>query len=165
MTLNTCIAISRGNGKNAPMATLAFRTEQPEVIRKAFPRTWYYPKWRIVTWFPRGVLNEAFVDQVFNFIELEERLQDAPFDRYADLSGLSSIRLELPHIFRAARRRRDVHQPAKSALFSSDPVSYGIAEIYARQMARAMIDVQAFQDRVATAEWLEVPRRILQPPE
>ncbi len=146
------------------MAMTALKTEQPEIIRKAFPRTWYYPKWRIVTWFPQGVLNEAFVDQVLNFIEMEEHIQEAPFDRYADFSGLTSIRLELPHIFRAARRRRGVHQPVKSALFASDPVSFGLAQIYARQMDRAMIDVQAFQDRVATAEWLEVPLRVLQPP-
>ena len=90
------------------MAMIAFKTEQPEIIRKAFPRTWYYPRWRIVTWFPQGVLNEAFVDQVLNFIEMEEHIQEAPFDRYADLSGLTSIRLDLPHIFRAARRRRRV---------------------------------------------------------
>jgi hypothetical protein len=144
------------------MTTL--EAEQPDVIRKAFPRTWYYPKLRLVTWFPCGVLNEAFIDQVFNFIELEERLQDAPFDRYTDLSGLTSIRIELPYIFRAARRRRQVSQPVKSAIFASDLLSFGVAEIYARQMARAMIDVSAFQDREAAAEWLEVPVRILQPP-
>jgi len=146
------------------MAVTAFKTEQPEVIRKAFPRTWYYPKWRIVTWFPQGVLNEAFVHQVINFIEMEERIQDAPFDRYTDFSGLSSIRLELPHIFRVARRRRPVRQPVKSALFARDVISFGIAQIYERQMARAMIDVHAFQERVAAAEWLEVPLRVLQPP-
>ncbi len=146
------------------MAMTTFQTEHPEVIHKAFPRTWYYPKWRIVTWFPRGVLNEAFVDQVINFIEMEESIQDAPFDRYADLSGLTSIRLDLPHIFRAARRRRVVSQPVKSAFFATDLVSFGIAQIYARQMDRAMIDVSAFQDRKAAAAWLEVPVRILHPP-
>ena len=146
------------------MATSSFKTEQPDVIRKSFPRTWYYPKWRIVTWFPQGVLNEAFADQVINFIEMEERIQDAPFDRYTDFSGLSSIRLELPHIFRAARRRRAVRQPVKSAFFASDLISFEVAQIYARQMARAMIEVRAFQEREAAAEWLEVPLPVLHPP-
>ena len=36
----------------------------PEFIRKAFPRTWYHPRWHLLTWYPRGVLNEAFADQV-----------------------------------------------------------------------------------------------------
>jgi hypothetical protein len=58
-------------------------------IRKGFPRTWYHPRWRLLTWYPRGVLNEAFADQVIEFIEMEERVQEAPFDRYADLSGLT----------------------------------------------------------------------------
>ena len=57
----------------------------PEFIRKDFPRTWYHPKWRLLTWYPRGVLNEAFADQVIEFIEVEERVQEAPFDRYARL--------------------------------------------------------------------------------
>ncbi len=57
----------------------------PEFIRKAFPRTWYHPKWHLLTWYPRGVLNEAFADQVVEFIEMEERIQEAPFDRYAGL--------------------------------------------------------------------------------
>lgn len=52
----------------------------PEVIRKAFPRTWFHPRWRLLTWYPRGVLNEAFADQVIAFIEMEESIQDAPFD-------------------------------------------------------------------------------------
>ena len=76
----------------------------PEFIRKAFPRTWYYPKWKLLGWYPCGVLNPAFADQVIEFIEMEERIQDAPFDRYADLSGLTHIRSRTNHIFQTARR-------------------------------------------------------------
>jgi hypothetical protein len=50
------------------------REKAPEFIRKAFPRTWYYPRWRLLTWYPRGVL----ADQVIEFIEMEERIQEAP---------------------------------------------------------------------------------------
>ena len=56
------------------------REKAPEFIRNAFPRTWYHAKWHLLTWFPRGVLNEAFADQVIEFIEMEERVQEAPFD-------------------------------------------------------------------------------------
>jgi len=41
----------------------------PEFIRKAFPRTWFHPRWHLLTWYPRGVLNEAFADQVIEFID------------------------------------------------------------------------------------------------
>jgi hypothetical protein len=43
----------------------------PKFIRKGFPRTWYHPRWRLLTWYPRGVLNEVFADQVIDFIEME----------------------------------------------------------------------------------------------
>jgi hypothetical protein len=66
---------------------------RPEFIRKDFPRTWYHAKSRLFTWYPRGVFNEAFADQVIEFIEMEERIQEEPFDHYADLSGLTHIRI------------------------------------------------------------------------
>lgn len=136
----------------------------PEFIRKAFPRTWYHPRWRLLAWFPRGVLNEAFADQVIEFIEMEERIQEAPFDRYADLSGLSHIRIGIDHIIRTARRRRKAKQPVKAALFADNPLAFGVAHSYELLMYDAMIEVRAFKERVAAAVWLEVPVRMLQCP-
>src|SRR4249920_721243 len=100
----------------------------PPSIRKAFPRTWYYPKWKLLVWYPRGVLNQAFVDQIFDFLEMEEQIQDAPFDRYADLSGLSGVRLGMYHVLQAARRRREVKQPVRSAIFANETLSFEVAQ-------------------------------------
>ena len=72
--------------------------EAPAVVRKKFPRTWYYPQWHLVQWYPQGVFNEAFADQIVQFIEMEERIQDAPFDRFTDFSGLSDVRLSMAPI-------------------------------------------------------------------
>jgi hypothetical protein len=144
--------------------TKAMREEPPEFIRKGFPRTWYYPKWKLVGWYPRGVFNEAFADQIMEFIEMEERVQDAPFDRYADLSGLSHIRIGMDHVFQIARRRRQVKQPVKTAIFADQPISFSIAQMYQRLMDGAMIEVRAFEKRGPAAEWLEVPLKFLQPP-
>jgi hypothetical protein len=136
----------------------------PEFIRMAFPRTWYRPKWKLVTWHPRGVLNDAFADQIVEFVELTERIQDAPFDRYTDFSGLTDIRLKVDHFFDVGRRRRKAREPAKSAFFADKQVSFFIAQMYEMIMDKAMIDVRAFQERAAAAEWLEVPMKILEPP-
>jgi len=136
----------------------------PGFIRKGFPRTWYHPRWRLLTWYPRGVLNEAFADQVIEFIEMEERIQEAPFDRYADLSGLTHIRIGIDHIIRIARRRRKVKQPAKSALFSNNPMTFGVAHSYELLMSDAMIEVRAFNEGAAAAHWLEVPLKTLECP-
>jgi hypothetical protein len=146
-------------GKLSPV-----REKAPEFIRKAFPRTWYHPRWRLLTWFPRGVLNEAFADQVIEFIEMEESIQEAPFDRYVDLSGLTLIRIGIEHLIHTARRRRKVKQPAKSAFFANNPVTFGVAHSYELLMSDAMIEVRAFQKRTAAAEWLEVPLRTLECP-
>jgi hypothetical protein len=136
----------------------------PDFIRKGFPRTWYRARWRLLTWYPRGVLNEAFADQVIEFIEMEERIQEAPFDRYADLSGLTHIRIGIDHIIHTARRRRTVKQPVETALFADNPMSFGVAHSYELLMADAMIEVRAFKECAAAAQWLEVPLKTLECP-
>jgi hypothetical protein len=136
----------------------------PEFIRKAFPRTWFHPRWHLLTWYPRGVLNEAFADQVIEFIEMEERVQEAPFDRYADLSGLTHVRIGIDHIIHTARQRRRVKQPAKSALFADNPMIFGVAHSYELLMSDAMIEVSAFKERRPAAQWLEVPLKTLECP-
>jgi hypothetical protein len=140
------------------------RERAPEFIRKAFPRTWFHPRWHLLTWYPRGVLNEAFADQVIEFIEMEESIQDAPFDRYTDLSGLTHIRIGIDHIIHTARRRRTVKQPARSAFFADNPMTLGVARSYELLMADAMIEVRAFKERRAAAQWLEVPLKTLDCP-
>jgi hypothetical protein len=131
----------------------------PGFIRKGFPRTW-----RLLTWYPRGVLNEAFVDQVIEFIEMEERIQEAPFDRYADLSGLTHIRIGIDNTIHTARRRRKVKQPVKSALFADNPMSFGVVHSYELLMYDAMIEVRVFKERRTAAQWLEVPLKTLECP-
>jgi hypothetical protein len=155
----------KGNrGIKKEIAPTSMNEVPPEFIRKSFPRTWYHPRWHLLTWHPRGVLNEAFADQVIEFIELEERIQEAPFDRYADLSGLTYIRIGIDHVIHTARRRRKVKQPVKSALFADNPISFSVAHSYELLMYDAMIEVRAFQKRTAVAEWLEVPIKTLECP-
>ena len=121
---------------------------------------WYTPK--LV---PRGVLNETFADQVIEFIQMEESIQEAPFDRYADLSRLTHIRIGIDHIIHMARRRRTVKQPVKTALFADNPMSFGVAHSYELLMSDAMVcEVRAFKERRAAAQWLEVPLKTLECP-
>ena len=136
----------------------------PGFIRKGFPRTWYHSRWNLLTWYPRGVLNEAFADQVIAFIEMEESIQEAPFDRYLDFSGLTQIRIGIDHIIHTARRRRSVKQPVKTALFADNAINFGVAHSYELLMCDAMIEVRAFKERRAAAQWLEVPLRTLECP-
>jgi hypothetical protein len=138
--------------------------ESIEFLLKAFPGTRYFPKFKLTTWHPKGVFDEPFADKLIAFIEWEEYIQQAPWDRYADLSGLTQIRISLDHVVDTARRRRFVPEPVKSALFADRPDGLELAKTYERLMEGAVITVRSFHDREAAAEWLEVPPSILMPP-
>jgi hypothetical protein len=139
--------------------------ESIEVILKDFPDTRYFPKFKLTTWHPKGVFDEPFADKLIAFIEWEEYIQQAPWDRYADLSGVTEIRISLDHIIHTARRRRFVREPVKSALFADRQDGLELIRSYERLMeGAAMIEVLSFDNREAAAEWLDVPPSILLPP-
>ena len=53
---------------------------------------------------------------------------------------------------------------AKTALFADNPMSFGVAHSYELLMCDAMIEVRAFKERRAAAQWLEVPLKTLECP-
>ena len=135
-----------------------------EYVLKNFPGTRYYPEFRLTTWHPQGTFDTALANKVIAFIEWEEYIQEAPFDRYTDLSGIVEIRIGIGSIIEMARRRRFVREPVKSALFGHDRARLEVAQSYERLMQDAtMIQVRSFSDRQAAAEWLDVPETILEP--
>ena len=110
----------------------AMSEESIEFILKDFPGTRYFPKFKLTTWHPKGVFDEPFADRLIAFIEWEEYIQEAPWDRYADLSGLTEIRISLDHVMEKARRRRFVREPVKSALFADKPDGLELVHLYPR---------------------------------
>jgi len=135
-----------------------------EYVLKNFPGTRYYPNLKLTTWHPQGAFDAALANKIIEFIEWEEYLQDAPFDRYTDLSGIAEVRIGIGSMIELARRRRFVREPVKSAIFGNDRTRLELAECYERLMDdAAMIRVRSFSDRKAAAEWLEVPETILSP--
>ena len=135
-----------------------------EYVLKNFPGTRYYPRFKLTTWHPQGVLDVALADKVIEFVEWEEYIQEAPFDRYTDFSGIAEIRIGVGSIIEIARRRRSVREPVKSALFGNDRARLEVAQSYERLMRDAtMIQVRSFSTRKAAAAWLEVPETILDP--
>jgi hypothetical protein len=138
--------------------------EPPEIIRGPFFQTQYFQKFQLVTWHPRGVLDDAFADQIVEFVEKEERLRRTTFDRYTDLSGLTEVRLKIDHFSDVGMRRRKASRTAKSAFFADKPVSLFIARLYEMLMGKAAIKVRVFRKRSAAAKWLGVPMKVLEPP-
>ena len=137
--------------------------EQPfAALLKTLPYTRYYPEWRLLTWHPRGLFDDALADKIVGLIGSEERVEEVPFHRYADFSGLTHIRLKVGHVFDIAKLRRSVSEPVKSAFFADTTVGFGIARMYEALMEEAIIQVRAFRERATAAEWLGVPLEILQ---
>ena len=133
-------------------------------ILKGFPETRWHADVRLMTWHPRGVLDDELADRVIAFIESEERIAEAPFNRYTDFSGLTGIRLTFGHAFQLAERRKVTSAgrgPVKSAIFCDWIVGFGMARLYAALMRDSPIELRAFRSREEAAEWLEVPMEIL----
>jgi hypothetical protein len=139
--------------------------ESIEFILKAFSGTRYFPRFKLTTWHPTGVFDQPFADKLIEFLEWEEYIQEAPWDRYADLSGVTAIQITLDYIIYLARRRKFVREPVKSALFADRPDGLALVQSYERLMeGAAMIKVRSFDNREAAAEWLDVPPSVLMPP-
>src|SRR5215470_16471238 len=132
-------------------------------LLNAVPHTRYHSEWRLLTWHPRGLLDDALADRIVALIGSEEHIEQVPFHRYADFSGLTHIRLKVGHVFDIAKQRRAVSEPVKSAFFSDTIVGLGIARMFEALMEGATIQVRAFRERAAAAEWLGVPPEILPP--
>jgi hypothetical protein len=137
----------------------------PSSIPLAFPYARYHPEWDLITWHPRGVLDDKLADEVAAFAQTQEQVVTAPpFNRYTDLSGLTKLRLQIGHVFRLAEERSASHRdlpPVKSAFFCDKIVGFGVARMFEALMEGSSIHVRAFRDRAAAAEWLGVPLEIL----
>jgi hypothetical protein len=130
-----------------------------------FPGIRFHPGAQLVSWHPTGVFDDALADRVIDFIESEERLDDEPFHRFTDFSGLTEIRLTFGHISQIARRRRSGYTgpEVKSAFFCEWVFGLGMARTYEVLMEGGPIHVRAFCTREGAAEWLGVPAHLLQP--
>lgn len=135
--------------------------EHPDRVLKSFPRTSYFPKWQLVAWHPRGILDDTLADQIVAFVEIEERIQAVPFDRYVDLSGLTHVRLAAGHVFDIAKRRHRAMERVKSAFWTNNIVTMSLAYMFETFMANAPIKVRVFAKQKDAAEWLEVSVKIL----
>jgi hypothetical protein len=131
-------------------------------------RTHFHAGHRLVTWHPRGILDDALLDEIAYFTQTLENLAEAPFDRYTDLTGFTEIHIQIGHVFEIVKERKQSRAglpPVKSAFFSNKFAGIGIARMYETLMAGSSIDVRAFQERAAAAAFLGVPEDILVDPD
>jgi hypothetical protein len=138
----------------------------PAELAERFPYAVFHADWRLVTWFPEGILDNEGADRVVEFLESQEKIKGATFHRYTDMTGYMRIKIGLDHVVRLSRRRKRGYkgEKVKSAFFAVRLISLSIARMYEELMTGSQIQVRTFCDRSAAAEWLGVPASILQRP-
>jgi len=123
----------------------------------------HYPVYELVAWQPQGVLDNLLLEEIGEWLCTIERTLP-PVKRFCDLSRLTSVAVRTNHVFKFAQKRAEQLAgvtPIRSALFSEDWVSFGIAVLYENLMNGTPIEVRAFHERAKVAVWLDVPVEIL----
>jgi len=113
----------------------------------------------LILWKPRGILDQATVNEIVAFIEAVEKRNREPLNRFADLSALDAVDLNFDFVFHAAlgRRLSAAPRPAvKSAFYVTSPATTHYAKLHAVLTDYSPLDVALFTDRDAAAKWLGV---------
>ena len=62
----------------------------------------------LLVWQPRGILDEAHVEQLISLLEEAEDEAERPFNRYTDLTTVGDVELSFDYVFRVSLYRRVV---------------------------------------------------------
>ena len=131
------------------------------LVGPAFLR--HYPSYDLVTWQPRGTLDDEMLEQIAEWIVNIEQLF-VSLKRFVDLSELKIIAIRTRHLFDFAQKRAHEFRgtvAVRTALFCDDWVGLGIARMYESLMENTLIEARAFHDRSRAAEWLGIPIEVL----
>lgn len=121
----------------------------------------------LILWRPRGILDQAAVNEVVAFIDTAEKRSSKPFNRFTDLSALDMVDLNFKFVFGIALHRRlsvAPKPPVKSAFYVTSPATAHYAKLHAMLTDYSPLDVSLFTNRDAAAEWLGVPEEALNMP-
>jgi hypothetical protein len=110
-------------------------------------------------WRPRGVLNEALVNNIIVFVREQEETLGRPFNRFTDLSALDAVDLNFDYVFHIALYRRLSYagSKVKSAFYVSSSDATHYAKLHALLTGRSPLQVSVFTELEAAAKWLGVP--------
>ena len=118
----------------------------------------------LILWKPRGILDEATVNEIVAFVETLEQKNQQPLNRFADLAALDAVDLNFKFVFYVAlgRRLSVKNKPAvKSPFYVTSPATTHYARLHAMLTDYSPLDVSLFTDRAAAAKWLGVPEEAL----
>jgi hypothetical protein len=114
----------------------------------------------LILWKPRGILDQALVNEIVAFIDAAEARASEPFNRFADLSALDAVDLNFRFVFDVALHRRLAYAPRppiKSAFYVTSPATTHYAKLHALLTDYSPLAVSLFSDLDSAAEWLGIP--------
>ena len=114
----------------------------------------------LLLWMPRGILNQAIVNDIVAFIDMAETKASKPFNRFCDLSALDAVDLNFRFVFDLALHRRLAYAsqpPVKSAFYVTSPTTVHYAKLHKLLTERSPLGVSLFTEPAAAAQWLGVP--------
>ncbi len=114
---------------------------------------------------PRGIFDADAVTTLIRFLEEEEDRSHEPFNRFTDTSKLDALDLEKQFVYRIALHRRRFYvgrTPVKSAFYITSDAAARYVKIHADGTEDSPLQVRMFKDLDHAAEWLGVPRTLLE---
>jgi hypothetical protein len=128
------------------------------------PDVQFHEDVRLFVWRPRGVLDDAALNNVLGYLEdLEAKLQ-APFNRFSDTLAAGEVELNFKFIIQVSLHRRLAYAgrpPVKSAILATDATAIHYGRLHAVLTQGSPIKVRVFQHREEAAQWLGVPIELL----
>jgi hypothetical protein len=128
------------------------------------PEIEFHPDIRLLVYRPRGLIDEAGINEVIGVIEDLEAETQEPFNRFSDTTDAHGVELNFKYVIRVSLHLRLSHKgraPVKSAILATDSTLVHYARLLALLTQGSSIKVQVFQDREKAAQWLGVPIEVL----
>jgi hypothetical protein len=119
---------------------------------------------RLLVWRPRGLIDEAAINEIIGVIEDLETATQVPFNRFSDTSATHEVELNFRYVIHISLHRRHTHAgraPVKSAILATDSTLVHYGRLLALLTQGSSIKVRVFQERKEAAQWLGVPIELL----
>jgi hypothetical protein len=129
-------------------------------MMKLPPELEFHEDIQLLTYRPRGVIDDAAVHKVVSVLENLEATLEKPFNRFSDTLAADEVELNFRYVIQFSLCRRlsyAGHPPVKSAILATDATMIHYARLHALLTQGSPINVQVFKDRREAADWLGVP--------
>jgi hypothetical protein len=128
------------------------------------PEIEFHQDIRLLIYRPRGLIDEAAINEIVSVIEGLEAATHEPFNRFSDTSETHEVELNFRYVIHVSLHRRLSHKgraPVKSAILATDSTLAHYARLLVLLTEGSSIKVRVFQDRNEAAKWLGVPIELL----